>query len=363
MEFFNYLVLGLLVVLAGAIFFLLFTRNRSTESDEALQAELEAMREQNAETKSFFETKLDSAFSINRQEVNKQILDAGKATHDTLTGLSAKLAELVKTGETMKELDRTVKGFQQVFENPNKRGKFGEQVLNDMVSDSLPKSLYEFQYHFPKDAGSTNKGAVADCLLKLPNPPGPLVIDAKFPSQLFQYIIDAETESDAKDARATFRSEIRRLLKDIASKYIRPGETMDCALMFVPSNAIYAEIDTFHPELMDLAHEVKVYIVAPSTLMPMLSSLRMIVNTIELQKQTSDILDGLKSVAKQAGDLQKHTKDLISGNTKVTKNLDLVQKVSGEIQEKITRLSDAEELMKKESVAQIANGTNVSPED
>ena len=137
-------------------------------------------------------------------------------------------------------------GLQDILSNKQARGAFGEIQLNDLVIAALPPSAYRFQT-------TLSSGKRADCLLNLPNPPGTIVIDAKFPLESYLNLRDAKDETPRARAARAFSADVRKHVRDIAERYIIPGETAESALMFLPSEAVYAEL---HAHFRDVVEKV-----------------------------------------------------------------------------------------------------------
>ena len=189
-------------------------------------------------------------------------------TTETLHDLRERLAKIDVAQQKISSLSEQVVSLQEVLSNKQARGAFGEIQLNDLVISILPPSAYEFQVIL-----SNQKRA--DCVLRLPNPPGTIVIDAKFPLESYQALRAAQTERDKADAQRFFRASVLKHIKDISEKYIISGETADSALMFLPSEAIYAELHANFRDVVEASYRAKVWIVSPTTLMATLDINRM----------------------------------------------------------------------------------------
>ena len=193
------------------------------------------------------------------------------------------------------QLNTNVENMQQIFHNPNQRGHFGEQQLKDIVESALPGELFDLQHQL------SNQTRV-DCLIKLPDPPGPIGVDAKFPARSYQDYVSAESADDKKQAQRLFVTAVKTLIKDVAAKYIVPEETSEFALIFVPSEAIFTDIHGKNElsSILDEAKANQVYIVSPNTLMAALNTIRGIVNTMRLQREAKNVLKGLVTIAADA---------------------------------------------------------------
>jgi len=203
-------------------------------------------------------------------------------TGATLKELHERLAVIDTAQKKITDLSEQVVGLQDILSNKQARGAFGEIQLNDLVSGILPPSSYEFQVTL-----SNNRRA--DCLLKLPNPPGPIVIDSKFPLESYRALHNAKSEIETAAAERAFSTDIKKHIKDIAEKYIIHGETSDSALMFLPSEAVYAELQANFQELVEESFLRKVFIVSPTTLWATLNTIRAVLKDVRMREQADVI--------------------------------------------------------------------------
>ena len=213
-----------------------------------------------------------------QSSMGENLSSSAKATAKSLGELSQRLETIDKAQRNITDLSEQVVSLQHVLDDKHARGAFGEVQLNDIVVDALPPSAYEFQVVL-------SNARRADCVIKLPNPPGPIVIDAKFPLTSYMSMLD----SDDADERARHAKQLgvdtKKHIKDIADKYILPGETSDSALMFIPSEAVYAEIHAHHPDVVELSHRSKVYLVSPTTMMATLTTVRAVLRDVRMREQ------------------------------------------------------------------------------
>lgn len=203
-------------------------------------------------------------------------------TSRTLNDLSARLAKIDAAQQKISSLSEQVVSLQEVLSNKQARGAFGEIQLNDLVTSILPPSAYSFQ-----EVLSNQKRA--DCVLKLPNPPGTIVIDSKFPLESYQALRNASGERDKIEAERFFRASVLKHIKDISEKYIIPGETAESALMFLPSEAVYAELHANFIDVIEVSYRAKVWIVSPTTLMATLNTVRAILKDAHMREQAGVI--------------------------------------------------------------------------
>ena len=240
------------------------------------------------------------------RRVGNSLTENTAATGKTLTDLREKLVAIDAAQRNLSELSGQVSGLQQVLSNKQARGAFGEIQLNDLVKNALPPSAYEFQ-------ASIGENRRVDCLLILPHPPGPIAIDAKFPLESYRALRDAEDASARQQAGRTFSADIMRHVNAIAERYIVPGETAESALMFLPSEAIYAELHANFPDLVEATYRKRVWIVSPTTLMATLNTVRAVLRDSHIreqahviQKYVHALMDDLGRLDERVGKLQTH---------------------------------------------------------
>lgn len=224
------------------------------------------------------------------KRLGDSLLEQGHKTGETLRGLHERLAVIDAAQKTITELSAQVVGLQDILSNKQARGAFGEVQLHDLVANLLPPSSYSLQVTL----GNRNR---ADCLLKLPDPPGPLVIDAKFPLESYRAIRDAGDKAAEVQAARAFSLDVRKHVRDIQEKYIVPGETAESALMFLPSEAVYAELHANFPNVVEDAFRRKVWIVSPTTLWATLNTIRAILKDVRLREQAGRIQAELQAMA------------------------------------------------------------------
>jgi DNA recombination protein RmuC len=227
-------------------------------------------------------------------------------SHNTLSDLRERLAVIDKAQQNITELSSQVVSLQDILANKQARGAFGEVQLKDIVSAILPPSAYDFQVVL-------SGGQRADCLLRLPNPPGPIAIDAKFPLESYQALRDAKDEAQRVQAARAFAADVRKHVQDIASKYIQPGETAESALMFLPSEAVYAELHASFRAVVEESYRARVWIVSPTTLMATLNTVRAVLKDVRMREQAGVIqnellmlLRDVERLDERVGKLQRH---------------------------------------------------------
>jgi DNA recombination protein RmuC len=260
------------------------------------------------------------------QRVGESLHRTSEATHANLSELKARLAVIESAQKSISELSGQVVGLQEILANKQARGAFGEIQLMDLVRSALPPSAYSFQ-------ATLSGGRRVDCLVTLPNPPGPIAIDAKFPLESYRALREAREESALAAARRDFAQAIRQHVKDIAQKYIVPGETSDSALLFLPSEAVYAELHASFPALVQEAFSARVWIVSPTTLWATLNTVRAILKDVRMREQ-ADLIQ------REVGHLLKDVERLDDRAARLQQHFELAQKDMRELRvssDKITR--------------------------
>ncbi len=217
-----------------------------------------------------------------QEKLNASLSGNAKQTATSLTQLQERLQTIDKAQENITRLSGDVLSLQDILSNKQPRGAFGEIQLNDIVSKALPSDSYALQH-------TLSNGRRADCLIYLPNPPGPIVIDSKFPLEAYEMLRNASTQQELNEAARMLRTSVKKHIKDISEKYILEGETADGALMFLPSEAVYAELHANFPELVREGFEARVWIVSPTTCMATLNTMRAILKDARMREQAGAI--------------------------------------------------------------------------
>ncbi|MEN8238485.1 MAG: DNA recombination protein RmuC [Actinomycetota bacterium] len=241
-----------------------------------------------------------------QDKMGTNLAASAKATAASLGELSQRLEAIDKAQSNITNLSEQVVSLQHVLDDKHARGAFGEVQLNDIVLDALPASAYDFQVML-------SNGKRADCLIRLPNPPGPIVIDAKFPLSAYTEMLNAQTDADRTRHAKQLGADTKRHINDVADKYILVGETSDSALMFIPSEAVYAELHAHHPGVIELSHKRKVFIVSPTTMMATLTTVRAVLRDVKMREQAGliqvEVVTMMKDVTRmleRVGKLEGH---------------------------------------------------------
>ena len=265
-------------------------QNRAEQ--ELIQTTLRNASTQLASSVEMLTKTTDSRLEQISGKVNERLEEGFKKTNETFVNVMQRLATIDEAQKKIDGLTSNVVGLQELLGDKRSRGAFGEIQLEGLVRNILPPSAYEFQY-------SLSNNNRADCVLKLPAPTGMVAVDSKFPMENYHRMFEAEAgDSDRVQARRQFRADVRKHVDDISGKYIVSGETSDGAVMFVPAEAVFAEIHAYHAEVVDYAMQRRVWIVSPTTLMAVLNTARAVMKDVATREQVHIIKDELGKLGK-----------------------------------------------------------------
>jgi DNA recombination protein RmuC len=260
---------------------------------ESLGQSREAMVQQLAATTEQLSAKIDQRLEQISGRVGERLDEGFKKTNETFVNVMQRLATIDEAQKKIDGLAVNVVSLQELLDGDKRsRGAFGEVQLEALVRNMLSPDAYQFQFTL------SNKARV-DCVLKLPQPTGMVAVDSKFPLNNYRLMLDPKaSEVERAVAQKQFRQDLKKHVDDISGKYIIPGETSEGAVMFVPAEAVFAEIHAYHSEVVDYAMGKRVWIVSPTTLMAVLNMARAVLKDVETRKQIHVIKDALAKLAK-----------------------------------------------------------------
>ncbi len=253
-----------------------------SDGQERLAGGLHHVSEAQAQSQTAMLQLMEQRLSEVQERMNVNLHGSARRTAQSLGELQQRLTAIDKAQENITKLSGDVLSLQDILSNKQTRGAFGEIQLRDIVSKALPSDSYKLQ-------ATLSNGKRADCLIDLPNPPGSIVIDSKFPLEAYEQLRAAETQEQLNRAAQMLRLSVRKHIKDIKDKYIIEGETADSALMFLPSEAVYAELHANFPELVRDGFDARVWIVSPTTCMATLNTMRAILKDARMREQAGAI--------------------------------------------------------------------------
>jgi DNA recombination protein RmuC len=270
-------------------------------------------------------------------------LDEGfKKTNETFTNVMTRLATIDEAQKKIDGLTTNVVSLQHLLGDKRSRGAFGEVQLEGLVRNILPPDAYAFQEKL-------SNGNRVDCLLILPPPTGKVPVDAKFPLENYHRMLDQDlAESDKLAARKQFKLDIKKHIEDINQKYLIRNETSDGAVMFVPAEAVFAEIHAYHSDLVEYAMHQHVWIVSPTTLMAVLNTARAVMKDVQMREQVHIIQSELGKLSVDFKRFDERMKKLSEHIRQANKDVDDVQISSRKISEQFAKIEAVE--MKDDSV-------------
>ncbi|HTP95297.1 MAG TPA: DNA recombination protein RmuC [Burkholderiales bacterium] len=237
-------------------------------------------------------TKTDERLGEISGKVNERLEEGFKKTNETFTNVMARLATIDEAQRKIDGLTSNVVSLQELLGDKRSRGAFGEVQLEGLVRNILPPNAYALQY-------TLSNGNRADCVLKLPEPTGMVAVDSKFPLENYHRMFESGAgEAERAQAQRQFKADVRRHVDDIGAKYIVAGETSDGAVMFVPAEAVFAEIHAYHADVVEHAMMKHVWVVSPTTLMAVLNTARAVLKDVETRRQVHVIRDALAKLGK-----------------------------------------------------------------
>jgi DNA recombination protein RmuC len=299
-------------LLAGNVENINKTQTISVQNIETRLAEVQQKMSDN-----LHDNAIKSARSLSdlQAQMKENLSSSSEKTTKSLTQLQERLATIDKAQLNIEKLSGNVLDLQDILSNKQTRGAFGEIQLNDIVYKALPSDSYSFQH-------TLTNGKRADCLIHLPNPPGPIVIDAKFPLEAYEMLVSAKTSDEKTKALSLLKQSLRFHIKAISDKYIIEGETADGALMFLPSEAVYAELHAKLPEVVREGFTAKVWIVSPTTCMATLHTMRAILKDARMKEQAGEIRSMLKLLHRDVELVVERAEKLETHFSQARKDLD-----------------------------------------
>lgn len=265
-------------------------------------------------------------------KVNERLDEGFKKTNETFANVMARLATIDEAQKKIDGLTTNVVSLQELLGDKRSRGAFGEVQLAALVHNLLPAQVFTLQASLPN-------GTRVDCLLHLPAPTGELAIDSKFPMENYQRLIDRnQSDSEQRAALSAFKADVKKHIQDIANKYIIPGVTTDGAIMFIPAEAVFAEIHAYHPDLVKLAQDRGVWITSPTTLMAILNTARAVIRDVETRNEVHVIQEALRRLSEEFRRFDTRMKKLADHIRQAHEDAQSVQTTSDKISRQFTRI-------------------------
>jgi DNA recombination protein RmuC len=239
-------------------------------------------------------------------KVGTDLNETARKTHESISKLNERLAVIDTAQKNLTELSTNMVSLQEILANKQARGAFGQMRMETIVKDGLPKGAYTFQ-------ATLSNGKRPDCLLHMPNTLAGVVIDAKFPLEGFEAFRTAKRDEEKKEAARRVRIDVSRHIEAMAERYFIAGETQDTAILFVPSEAIYADLAEHFSDLVQKAHRARIVVCAPNMLMLAVQTMQAILKDVQMREQAHLIQGEVAKLMEDMGrfrdrvfDLQRH---------------------------------------------------------
>lgn len=331
------IVLGAVAVLAVLVLFVTF---RSARGQTEINTRLSGLAERQDSIRDSLNARLqdqERAISERLEGVTRRVgasLESStEKTGESLQKIRERLAVMDQAQKKITDLSEQMVGLENILANKQARGAFGEIQLRDLVETLMPPGAFAFQE-------TLGNGKRADCLLRLPNPPGPIAIDAKFPLESWQRLQNATDERERIEAGRRFSADVLKHVRDIREKYIVPGETGDAALMFLPSESVYAELHANHANAVEQSFREKVYIVSPTTLWATLNTVRAVFRDVRMREQAHLIQKEVETMMADVGRLDDRVGKLASHFDQARRDIEQIQTSSRKISSRGEKISE-----------------------
>jgi len=357
------IILGVVMLLIGAMITLIFAGKRKDPEAEAmalqmrerlgematqqgaLQGRIAQFAEDSAQRDDLFRQSLDERLTKVSDRVGKSIVETQDRNSANLKQLHERLALIDRAQKNIETLSGEVSGLQALLSNKQARGAFGEKQMQDLIETYLPPNAFSFQH-------TLSNGKRVDALIHLPGEQGDVAIDSKFPLEAWRRLTAADNTSEETIAKRAFAADVTRHIKDVASKYLIFGETHDIALLFLPSEAVYAELHTHFPKVIEHGFSQKVMIVSPTTFMATLHTMRAVMRDAAMREQAHIIQREVGLMAKDVTLLDDRVAKLQSHFNQSTEDIRKIRIST----EKITKRADKiDSLDVKESDSSVDN--------
>ncbi len=275
---------------------------------------------------------LDERLAEVTRRVGENLVQASEKTGESLTALQARMAVIDAAQKNIADLSQSVTSLRQLLSNKQARGAVAQTQMEDLVRDMLPPEYFEFQH-------TLSNGKRADCILKLPNPPGSLCVDSKHPLESFARMLDAETDDLRRVAMRDFARDVEKHIDDIADKYIIAGETGDVALMFVPSDSIFVELQSNFQSTVQYGFKRKVFLVSPNSLWAILNTVRALIRDAKIRDQAVALQAEIGKMMEDVTRLQDRVVKLGSHFKQATDDVRLIETSTTKILKRGTNIA------------------------
>lgn len=283
--------------------------------------------------------KIEDRLNHINDKVNERLDQNFEKTNKTFTNVLERLSKIDEAQKKIESLSSDIVSLQSILTDKKSRGIFGEVNLKHILSSVFGENnskVYSLQY-------TLSNGTIADSILFAPEPLGTIAIDSKFPLENYRMMVDKKLPVDVRERyEKQFKIDVKKHIDAISDKYIIPDVTADQAIMFLPAEAIFAELNAYHNDLIEYAYKKRVWITSPTTLMSTLTVIQMIIKNIERDKYTSIIHDELNKLGVEFSRYKERWDRLAKSIQSVNKEVENVQITSDKISKKFDIISGVE---------------------
>lgn len=346
----DYVILGLLVVILILVVISLFKNiNESNITERLGRLEVNMMKEMGDFKNDLSRTMNDDFTKLNEQvekrllavneKVNERLDQNFEKTNKTFMNVIERLSKIDEAQKKIETLSTDIVSLQSILTDKKTRGIFGEVNLKHILSSVFGErndSIYRLQY-------TLSTGVIADCVLFAPEPLGTIAIDSKFPLEHYQMMVDKKLSQDVRDNyEKMFKQDMKKHIDAISNKYIIPGETADQAILFLPAEAIFAEVNAYHSDIIEYAYKKRVWITSPTTLISTLTVIEMIIKNMERDKYTSVIHEELNKLGLEFARYRERWDKLARSIQTVNKDVENVSITTDKISKKFDSINKVE---------------------
>ncbi len=343
----EYIILTLLIIILILLIIIILKKNNNSE-EKLNRLEINVIKEISDFKNDFSRSltsdfnnqteRLDNRLRLINDKVNERLDENFEKTNKTFTNVLERLSKIDEAQKKIDTLSGDIVSLQGVLTDKKTRGIFGEVNLENILSNVFGKNntkVYQMQYTF-------NNGTIADSVLFTPEPLGTIAIDSKFPLEHYQIMVDKKNSVEVRNqSEKMFKNDMKKHIDAISSKYIIPGVTSDQAILFLPAEAIFAEINAYHTDLLEYAYKKRVWITSPTTLISTLTTIQIIIKNIERDKFAKVIHNELRlldeefkrykdrwdKLYRSIETVSKDVKDIHTTTDKITKRFNSINQV------------------------------------
>ena len=337
----GYVVIGLLILIIILLFVVIiksFDKKDNSDMTERLgRFEVNITKEMNNDFNTLND-KMEARLNAINEKVNERLDQNFDKTNKTFTSVLERLSKIEEAQKKIETLSSDIVSLQSILTDKKSRGIYGEVNLKHIMENvfGVNDRIYKLQCSLPNTT-------IADCVLYAPEPLGTIIIDSKFPLENYQMMVDKRnSQADRLLYEKQFKIDVKKHIDAISSKYIIPGVTSDQAIMFLPAEAIFAEINAYHSDILDYAYRKKVWICSPTTLISTLSVIQMIIKNIERDKYTSIIHEELNKLGIEFSRYKERWDKLAKSIQTVNKDVENVHVTTEKISKKFDLISGVE---------------------